>query len=188
MTEAEPSSETLCYLTKTGDDRKCLKYVTVCEEHHSICLLVQGDNRYPRNEAVYQAPNHYEHHSKPLRNTVLTSCCTDKSPGIQHNIKRNPKTIIYCGTKWNQKHIHPRVTLSPNPSRDTQVKVTLVARPLLSIVAQELCRCEHGVFTNRTSIHSRTLLNQNCLLLHVKHLAMLILTRKCRIKQQYTNW
>jgi hypothetical protein len=32
------------------------------------------------------------------------------------------------------------------PPRDTRVKVTLVTRPLLTPVAQNLRRCEHGVF------------------------------------------
>jgi hypothetical protein len=44
---------------------------------------------------------------------------------------------------------------SPNLLRDTRVKVTLVARPLLTPVAQKLCRCEH-VLTSRTCVHSRT--------------------------------
>jgi hypothetical protein len=39
------------------------------------------------------------------------------------------------------------------------VKATLVARPLLTPVAQKLCRWEHGVFTSRTCVHSRTLLS-----------------------------
>jgi hypothetical protein len=36
----------------------------------------------------------------------------------------------------------PRVTDSRNLPRDTRVKVTLVDRPLLTPVAQKLCRCE----------------------------------------------
>jgi hypothetical protein len=58
-------------------------------------------------------------------------------------------------TKLNQKQAHPRVTHSPNLPRETRVKVTLVARPLLTSVAQKLCRCEHGVFTGRTCVHFR---------------------------------
>jgi hypothetical protein len=38
--------------------------------------------------------------------------------------------------KWNQKQVHPRVTDSPNLPHGTLVKVTLVARPLLTPVAQ----------------------------------------------------
>jgi hypothetical protein len=52
----------------------------------------------------------------------------------------------------------PRVTLSPKLPRDTRVKVSLVARPLLTPVARKLCRYEHGVFISRTRVHSRTLL------------------------------
>jgi hypothetical protein len=39
-----------------------------------------------------------------------------------------------------------------------QMKVSHVARPLLTPVALKLCRYEHGVFTSRTCVHSRTLL------------------------------
>jgi hypothetical protein len=46
-----------------------------------------------------------------------------------------------------------RLCLTP----DTGVKVTLVARPMLTLVAQTVCRCEHGVFPGRTSVHSRSL-------------------------------
>jgi hypothetical protein len=53
---------------------------------------------------------------------------------------------------------HPNVRDFPNLPRDTQVKVILVNSPLLIPVAQKLCRCEHGVFTIRTCVHSRTLL------------------------------
>jgi hypothetical protein len=42
--------------------------------------------------------------------------------------------------KLNQKQVHPRVIDSPNLPRDTRVKITLVARPLLTPVAQKLCR------------------------------------------------
>jgi hypothetical protein len=66
--------------------------------------------------------------------------------------------------------------------------VTLVARPLLTPVAQKLCnammvclRTELCSFSNITS-------HQNRLLLFVKHLAMDILTMKYRIKQLYTDW
>lgn len=47
---------------------------------------------------------------------------------------------------------------SPNHPRDTQVKVTLAARPLLTPVAQKPCMCGHGVFTSRTCVQPRTLL------------------------------
>jgi hypothetical protein len=52
----------------------------------------------------------------------------------------------------------PVQILSPNLPRDTRVKVTLVTMPLLTPVAQKLCRREHGVFTNRTCVHSLILL------------------------------
>jgi hypothetical protein len=39
----------------------------------------------------------------------------------------------------------PRVIDSPSLPRDTRVKITLVARPLLMPVAQKLFRCESDV-------------------------------------------
>jgi hypothetical protein len=51
----------------------------------------------------------------------------------------------------------PRVILS-NLFLGTRVKVTLVARPLLTPVSQKLCRCKHCVFKSRTCVRSRTLL------------------------------
>jgi hypothetical protein len=56
--------------------------------------------------------------------------------------------VVQC-KKLNQKQVHPCVMLSPNLHRNTELKVTLVARPLLTPVAQKLCRCEHGVFTTK---------------------------------------
>jgi hypothetical protein len=75
--------------------------------------------------------------------------------------------------------------LSPFP-RDTRVKVTLTARPLLKPTALKPCRCAHGVqnvcpFSNITS-------HRNRLQLFVKHLAMRIQTRKYRTRKQYTDW
>jgi hypothetical protein len=70
------------------------------------------------------------------------------------NLKRNRKTITSFGTKIKSEAGPPPCNrLSP---RDTRVKVTLVARPLLTTAAQKLCRCEHSVFTSRTCVHSRT--------------------------------
>jgi hypothetical protein len=42
----------------------------------------------------------------------------------------------------------PHVTDSTNLLRDTQVKVNLLARALLTPVVQELCTCGHGVYSN----------------------------------------
>jgi hypothetical protein len=90
--------------------------------------------------------------------------------------------------KWNQKQLHTPVTDCNNLPRDTRFRIiTLVARPLLTPVAQKLkvrTRCIHEQilcsFTNITS-------QRNHLLLFVMHLAMHILTRKYRIRQQYTD-
>jgi hypothetical protein len=71
-------------------------------------------------------------------------------------LKRNPIACTKATTalKRKQKQVHPRVRLS----RDTGVKVTPVARPLITPVAQKLSMCERGVFTSRICVHSRSLL------------------------------
>jgi hypothetical protein len=83
-----------------------------------------------------------------------------KTPGlhntectIQNATQQQPRITVQ---KWNQKQVHPRVIDSPSLSRDTRVKVILVARPLLTPAAQKLCRCEHSVLKSRTCIHPRT--------------------------------
>jgi hypothetical protein len=68
-----------------------------------------------------------------------------------YNLKGNPMTITYYNTKMKWEHIHPHVIVSQSP-RDTRLKVTQVARPLLTPVALKLCRCEHGVFTSRACV------------------------------------
>jgi hypothetical protein len=71
------------------------------------------------------------------------------------HLKRNPTTIMYNGTKIKSEAGPPPCNRLSQPHRDTRVKVTLVARPLLTQGAQKLCTWERGVFTNRTCIHSR---------------------------------
>jgi hypothetical protein len=61
---------------------------------------------------------------------------------LKYNPKKESHTTIQ---KWNQKQVHPRVILSPNLPQHSRVKVTIVARPLLTPIAQKSCRCEHGV-------------------------------------------
>jgi hypothetical protein len=63
-----------------------------------------------------------------------------------NHLKHNPSTIIYNGIKVKKEEDTTRVILS-NLLHDTQVKVTLVARPLVRPVVKKLCRCEHGVLT-----------------------------------------
>jgi hypothetical protein len=64
-----------------------------------------------------------------------------------YHLKRNPSTITYHGTKMKSEACPPPCNRLSQPPRDSRVKVTLVARPLLMPVAQKICRCEHGVFT-----------------------------------------
>jgi hypothetical protein len=72
-----------------------------------------------------------------------------------YDSKRNPTT--HYGTKVKSKVRPLRVIDPPYIPCDTRLKVNVVARPLLTPVAQKLCRCEHGVFTSITCVHSRTL-------------------------------
>jgi hypothetical protein len=53
-----------------------------------------------------------------------------------YQLKWNPKTITCCSKKLTEWQVQPIVTLSPNLPHDTQAKVTLVARPLLTEVVQ----------------------------------------------------
>jgi hypothetical protein len=64
-----------------------------------------------------------------------------------YHLKRNPTRITYYGTKMKSEAGPPRILCSPNLLHDTRIKVTLVARPLLTPVAQKLYRCAHGIFT-----------------------------------------
>jgi hypothetical protein len=52
--------------------------------------------------------------------------------------------------KLNQKQVQTHIIDFPKLPRDTQVKVTLVAKPLLTPVMQKLCRYEQCVFTRMT--------------------------------------
>jgi hypothetical protein len=49
---------------------------------------------------------------------------------------------------------------SSNLPRNTRVKIILVARPLFTPVAQNLSRCELGVFTSRTCVHSHSIIGR----------------------------
>jgi hypothetical protein len=71
---------------------------------------------------------------------------------------RSPKSCIFNSLQSVKTTWLTRLPGPPNLPHYTRVKVTLVARPLLTPVAQKLCRCEHGLFTSRTCVHSRTLL------------------------------
>jgi hypothetical protein len=75
-----------------------------------------------------------------------------------YHLKRNITTITNYSTKLNQKQVRPNVVFSPCFPHDIRVKVTLVARPLLTPVTLKLCSCEYGVPTCRTCVPSRKLL------------------------------
>jgi hypothetical protein len=83
-------------------------------------------------------------------------CKTSISPKFVsytvYHIKCNPIKIKHYGTKFKLKQANHRVTDSPYLPRDTRVKVTLVARPLLALVAQKLCRCGHCVHEQNVSL------------------------------------
>jgi hypothetical protein len=114
-----------------------------------------------------------------------------RDPDVQSvPFKMQPNNNHVLRYKLKSEAGSPHVTDSPNLPRVTRVKITLVARPLRTPVAQNLCRCEYGVFTCRTCVlFSNISSHRNRLLLFVKHLAMCVrvLTRKYRIRQQYTD-
>jgi hypothetical protein len=75
-----------------------------------------------------------------------------------YHLASKPKTIMYYGTKTKSDTDPPSCSRLSQPPLDTRNKVTLVARPLLTPVAQKLSMCEHGLFTIRTCVHSGILL------------------------------
>jgi hypothetical protein len=89
-------------------------------------------------------------------------------------------TIMYYSTKMKSKAIEHRIIDSSSLPCDTRVKVTSVARPLLTPVAQTLYKCEHGVAVHEQNVcsFSNITSHRNRLLLFVKHSAMRILKRK----------
>jgi hypothetical protein len=62
-------------------------------------------------------------------------------------LKLNPTTIAYYDTEMESEPGPPRVIDSPNLPRDTQVKVTLVSRPLLTPVARKSCAGVNMVYS-----------------------------------------
>jgi hypothetical protein len=70
------------------------------------------------------------------------------------------RTVTYCGINVKPEGSPlSAVTdcLSQPPPGDTCAKVTLVARPLVTSVAQQPCSYGLGVLTNRTCVESRKL-------------------------------
>jgi hypothetical protein len=101
-------------------------------------------------------------------------CCME-----YNHIKRNSKQSRTTVQKIKSEAGPTSCNWLSQPPHDTRVKVTLVIRPLLTPVVQKLCRCEHGVFTSRACVHSRT--RSKSFAAVSKCLAMCILTRKHRI-------
>jgi hypothetical protein len=62
-----------------------------------------------------------------------------------YHLKCSPTTITRYGIKLKSD----ARTLSPNLFRNTRVVVILAARPLLKPEAQNLCRCEYGVYASK---------------------------------------
>jgi hypothetical protein len=75
---------------------------------------------------------------------------------VQLKTQPNNNHVLRYKNKIRSRSIPVQVIYSPDLPRDTQVN--LDARALLKPVAQELCKCEHGVFTSRTCVRSPTLL------------------------------
>jgi hypothetical protein len=67
--------------------------------------------------------------------------------------------------------------------RSSIMLLTLIARSLITSVAQKPCRWEHGIFAIRECSFLKISSQRNSLLLFAKHLAVCIQTRKYRIGQ-----
>jgi hypothetical protein len=105
--------------------------------------------KWPVSMAHYLLPDYLQINLSLTIYIIYTECT------IQNATQQQSRITVQ---KWNHKQcLLPRNRCSNLP-RDTQVWVTLVARPLLTPVAQKLYKCEHGVFTSKTCVHSRTLL------------------------------
>jgi hypothetical protein len=105
-----------------------------------------------------------------------------------YDLKCNRATIMCYYTHTKTEAGPHGATDFPSLSRDTRVKVTLVARPLLTC---HLCRTVQmqtwlcsGVERVFVLEHYTSQRNP----LFVKHSAMRLLTRMYRIRQQCTNW
>jgi hypothetical protein len=88
----------------------------------------------------------------------------------------------------NSKHNNKTEKKSPNLLRAIGVKVTLVARALLTPDAQTLYGSKHGAFITRTCVHSPTLLRIEIVCCVREASGKRVLTGKYRIRQQYTDW
>lgn len=86
--------------------------------------------------------------------TATTTTYNSTGYTMQNVTQQQPRNTVQ---KLNQKHVHPRVILF-QPPRDTSVKFSLVATPLVAQAAQMPCRCKHGLFTNKTCVHPQILL------------------------------
>jgi hypothetical protein len=76
----------------------------------------------------------------------------------EYHLKYNPHKNQVLQCKYEISNCSTCLIYSPKCPRDTRVNVILIARLLVSTAAQALVRCELGVFTSRTCVHSRTLL------------------------------
>lgn len=82
-----------------------------------------------------------------------------------HHLRCNPKTSRTTCTKIKSKAgphsprrlSHPRLEGSPILHCENAVKVIIVAKPLCTASAQELCSYEYDEFTSRICVHSRIL-------------------------------
>jgi hypothetical protein len=78
----------------------------------------------------------------------------------KHPNSSNVRTTAQITSETDPHPLPTCVLYSSNLNRHTRVKVTLVARPLLTPVAQKLCRREHGECTSRKCVNSHTLLRK----------------------------
>jgi hypothetical protein len=76
----------------------------------------------------------------------------------RHLLKGNPTIGAYYSLRIKSESGQLPYSRLSQPSGDTRISVTLVARTLFTPLALKLCRCKHGALMSRTDVQSRTLL------------------------------
>lgn len=108
-----------------------------------------------------------EHYREPY---ITTYCYMPKHSACQSVVPRAGFAVQPQNSHLLRHTVHSRVIGSPNVSRGTRVRDTVVARPLLTLAAQWLCMCEY-YFAKKWLTAVRE--------------AFSIVTRTCRVRQEY---
>jgi hypothetical protein len=121
------SGNTVC--TQNATMIRCLEGVYVLKRLHGNCEAEDGCFADRLTQLAFSS-------KQPRINYMQCRVC---------HLKRSQKAVTEV-QKLNQKQIYPRVIDYPGLFHDTCVKVTLVARPLLTPVARTRCIYEYNVF------------------------------------------